>query len=66
MTDTICAPATAPGGALGIIRISGPKALDIAGLVCRCITATTPANTIHFTRLIDGSEVIDEAMVLSF
>ena len=66
MTDTICAPATATGGALAIIRVSGPKALDIAGSVCRCITATTPANTIHFTRLIDGNEVIDEAMVSVF
>ena len=64
--DTICAPATAPGGALGIIRVSGPKALDIAGSVCRCITATTPANTVHFTRLIAGTEVIDEAMVSVF
>ena len=64
--DTICAPATAPGGALAIIRISGPKALDIAGSVCRCITATTPANTVHFTRLIDGNQVIDEAMVSVF
>ena len=27
--DTICALATAPGGALGIIRISGPQALEI-------------------------------------
>ena len=66
MTDTICAPATATGGALAIIRVSGPKALDITGSVCRCITATTPANTIHFTRLIDGTEVIDEAMVSVF
>ena len=29
MIDTICALATAPGGALGIIRISGPQALEI-------------------------------------
>ena len=27
-TDTICALATASGGALGIIRISGPQALE--------------------------------------
>ena len=29
MKDTICALATAPGGALGIIRISGPQTLEI-------------------------------------
>jgi len=65
-SDTICALATAPGGALGIIRISGPNAVGIAGSVCCGITATTPANTIHFTRLIDGNEVVDEAMVSVF
>ena len=26
--DTICAIATAPGGAIGIVRVSGPKALN--------------------------------------
>ena len=29
MNETICALATAPGGALGIIRISGPLSLEI-------------------------------------
>ena len=28
--NTICAIATAPGGALGIIRVSGPEAISIA------------------------------------
>ena len=27
--DTICAIATAQGGAIGIIRVSGPKAIEI-------------------------------------
>ena len=66
MTDTICALATAPGGALGIIRVSGPAALSITGSVCRAITPATPANTIHFARITDGAEVIDEAMVSIF
>lgn len=35
--DTICAPATIPGtGAITIIRISGPKALEIADKVVSC------------------------------
>ena len=33
MKDTICALATSPGGALGIIRISGPKTLEILSRV---------------------------------
>ena len=35
--DTICAPATVPGtGAITVIRISGPKALDVADRVVTC------------------------------
>ena len=30
MNDTICAVATAPGGALGIVRVSGCEAISIA------------------------------------
>ncbi len=65
-SSTICAPATAPGGALGIIRISGPDALSAACSVCSGITATTRANTIHFARVKEGDEVIDEVMVAVF
>ena len=32
--DTICATATAPGGALGIIRVSGPDAFPIVSTLC--------------------------------
>ena len=32
--DTICAPATAPGGALAIIRVSGPSAFPIVSTLC--------------------------------
>ena len=31
--DTICAPATAVGGAIAVIRLSGPGALDAANRV---------------------------------
>ena len=33
LKDTICAVATPQGGALGVIRISGPEAIDIAGKI---------------------------------
>ena len=61
--DTICALATAPGGALGIIRVSGPEALSVVDLICSGAIATAPANTIHYTHVTDGSELIDEAVV---
>ena len=64
--DTICALATAPGGALGIIRVSGPNALSIVGSVCRCSVETAPPNTIRYTHIVDGSELIDEAVVSIF
>lgn len=64
--DTICALATAPGGALGIIRVSGPKALSVVDSICRGSIETTPANTIHYTHIMDGPEVIDEAVVSIF
>ena len=64
--DTICALATAPGGALGIIRVSGPKALSVADSICRGSIETTPANTIRYTHIMDGPEVIDEAVVSIF
>ena len=66
MTDTICALATAPGGALGIIRVSGPQSFDAVSSVCHCQIATLPPNTISYSHIMDGSEIIDEAMVSVF
>lgn len=61
---TICAPATAPGGALGIIRVSGPSAFSIVSSLCSVNLTSCAARTAHFTRLAEPSgEVIDEAVV---
>ncbi|MCR5158041.1 MAG: tRNA uridine-5-carboxymethylaminomethyl(34) synthesis GTPase MnmE [Prevotella sp.] len=51
MNDTICALATAPGGALGIIRVSGPHAFTIVSALSSFDCATAAANTVHFARL---------------
>ena len=64
--DTICALATAPGGALGIIRVSGPEAVSVVDSICDGVIATTPANTVRYTRIKDGSELIDEVLVSVF
>ena len=64
--DTICALATAPGGALGIIRISGPSSFSVVSAICSVSFDTAEANTVHFTRLTDGTDVIDEALVTIF
>lgn len=67
MTDTICALATAPGGALGIIRISGPRTLEILSRIfTRELSAAQP-NTLHYGHIREeGGEVVDEVVVSLF
>ena len=65
-TDTICALATAPSGAIGIIRISGPQALEILSHVFTKNLSQAQPNTIHYGHIKDGAEMIDEVMVSIF
>ena len=53
MSSTICALATAPGGALGIIRISGPQTLEILSHVFTKDLRNAQPNTIHYGHIID-------------
>ena len=69
--DTICAPATIPGtGAISVIRVSGPEALDIADKVIRCRKGTigdAAGYTIRFGTVADASgAVIDEVLTSVF
>ena len=57
MNDTICALATAPGGALGIIRISGPQTLEILSHIFTKNLSDSQPNTIHY---------VDEVLVSVF
>ena len=66
MTDTICALATTSGGALGIIRISGDRSLEILSHIFSKDLTTAAANTIHYGHILDGTEVVDEVMVSIF
>lgn len=55
INDTICAPATAAGGAISIIRISGPEAISIANSIfSRDITSATSHRALY-------GEIKDEA-----
>jgi len=63
---TICALATAPGGALGIIRISGPQALEILSRVFTKNLTEADGNTIHYGHIKDGEVVVDEVLVSVF
>ena len=69
--DTICAIATAQGGAIGCIRVSGPEAIEITSRIF--IPAATNKKledskpyTLTFGRIYDDSEVIDEVLVSLF
>ena len=63
--DTIVALATAPGiGALGVIRLSGPKAIDIANFLFHSKDLTKqPSHTLHVGLLKSGEEILDEVVV---
>ena len=71
-SETICALATAPGGALGIIRVSGPQSLEILSHVfSKNLTAALP-NTIHYGHIVEydavsqHQQIIDEVLVSIF
>ena len=71
--DTICAVATASGGAIGIIRVSGTEAIRITDKIFRPVDKhSTPldkrdANTINFGFIRNGKdEIIDEVLVSIF
>ena len=65
--DTICALATPPGGAIAIVRVSGPDAIGITDCIFSGNLKNAKGNTIHFGRVIDayGSE-LDEVLVSVF
>ena len=48
LSSTICATATAPGGAIGIIRVSGTQAFAAVSSLCSVCCNNIAANTVHF------------------
>jgi tRNA modification GTPase len=63
--DTIVALATAPGiGALGVIRLSGPRAVEIVNLLFHSKDLSVqPSHTLHVGLLKTGDEILDEVVV---
>ena len=64
--DTICALATAPGGAIGIVRISGNETLEILSRVFTKDLTNAQPNTIHYGHIRNGEEIVDEVLVSVF
>ena len=66
--DIIVAPATAPGGAISIIRISGKGCIECCDRIFRgrCRLADAAPNTIHYGHIVDGSREVDDVLVSIF
>lgn len=61
-TDTICAPATAQGGAIAILRISGPKAIEAADAIFSRNIRDAHGYTLHYGSI----DSLDDVMVSVF
>lgn len=66
--STICAISTAKGGAIGVVRTSGPDAVEITDKIFngRKSLIDAPPYSIHFGEIIDGKETVDEVLVTVF
>lgn len=69
--DTICAVATRPGGALGIVRVSGPDAIRLTDSIFRAASghplASAAPYTLSFGQIVDGTgAIIDEVLISVF
>jgi tRNA modification GTPase len=70
LADTIAAIATPLGeGGIAMIRLSGPRALAVAGAVFHPVGASSQApaaaatHTIHFGRIMRAGQVVDEVLL---
>jgi tRNA modification GTPase len=69
--DVICAISTPPGmGAIAVVRLSGEGAIALADTIFispsgKKLTSQQP-NTVHFGRIYEGKEIIDEVLVTLF
>ena len=71
LDSTICALATAGHGAISIIRVSGPDAIQITETIFQSAArekslAEQAPNTIHFGTIHKGEELLDEVLVSLF
>lgn len=64
-TDTIVALSTPPGlGAVGVIRISGTRAIEIVNAVFKGKNLLQQAShTLHFGKIVQEQQIIDEVVV---
>lgn len=73
MSTTICAISTAQGGAIGIVRVSGPEAISIVGSIFSRDLSLVEANRVVYGNIIKPSscdskqtDILDEVLVTVF
>ncbi len=68
LSDTIVAPATPAGGALAVIRMSGPDALAVADRIFRGRTplCASKGYKAHRGEIVDGDRMVDDVVALVF
>lgn len=65
--DTICALATPPGGAIAIVRVSGPDAITVTEKIFSKSLEKAKGYTLHFGQVTDGEgKELDEVLVSLF
>ena len=67
MKDTICALATPPGGAIAVIRVSGPDAITITDSIFLGNLSEAKGYTLHFGQVLDSErKILDEVLISVF
>jgi tRNA modification GTPase len=69
--ETICAPATSGGGAIAVLRVSGPQSFSICEKIFfptdnSVSLSSRKGYTISFGEIRDDSEIIDEVLISVF
>ena len=66
--ETIAAPATASGGAIAVVRISGDDALTVCDRIFRGHRPLAEAEgyTLHYGRIVDGERTVDDVLAAVF
>lgn len=65
--QTICAVATPQGvGGISVIRISGKDIVNIGKSICHGLPENIESHKVYFSKIYDGLELIDEALVCFF
>ena len=66
-TTTICAPATPTGGALAVVRISGPNTFScVSAVFSRSLNDAPPRKALLGTLHLESGEPLDEVLVTLF